>query len=136
MSECIFCKIISGDIPSYTIYEDDDFKVILDAFPSGEGHTLVIPKKHVANVYEIDDDLMGKAHVLAKRAAAAVQTHLNCDGVNILQNNGEAAGQTVFHYHIHILPRFASDDLAMNWKTQCVDPADFEQTKLALKKLI
>lgn len=129
MSDCIFCKIIEGEIPSYTIYEDLDFKVILDAFPSGEGHTLILPKKHIENVFDIDDTLLAKAHQLAKKVATGVKNYLDCEGLNILQNNGSCAGQTVFHYHIHIIPRNPEDGLKFGWKTQELSKEDFEKIK-------
>lgn len=129
MSDCIFCKIIEGEIPSYTIYEDLEFKVILDAFPSGKGHTLILPKKHIENVFDIDDELLSKAHQLAKKVAKAVKDHLGCEGVNILQNNGSCAGQTVFHYHIHIIPRNTDDGMRFGWKTKEMSKEIFEAIK-------
>ena len=99
MSDCIFCKIAGGDIPSATLYEDDDFRVILDLGPATKGHALILPKHHYANLYEIPEEMAAKAMVLAKRMAAAMTEALGCDGFNIVQNNGEVAGQTVFHFH-------------------------------------
>lgn len=106
---CIFCKIANGEIPSTTVYEDEDFKVILDVNPANIGHSLVVCKHHYANIFEMPEDLTAKAFVVAKKVADAVKKATNCDGVNILQNNGEMAGQTVFHFHIHILPRLEGD---------------------------
>lgn len=103
---CIFCKIICGEIPSRTIYEDADFKVILDASPASKGHALILPKEHCANVYEIREDLLAKAAKLAKKLAVHMSEVLACDGINLLQNNGEVAGQTVFHFHMHLIPRY------------------------------
>lgn len=113
--DCIFCKIANGDIPSTTVYEDDDFRVILDINPANLGHCLVLPKTHADNIYEMSEEMTGKAFTLAKKIAAAVKTATDCDGVNILQNNGEAAGQTVFHFHIHIIPRLKSDDVQLGF---------------------
>lgn len=107
--DCIFCKIAKGEIPSTTVYEDDDFKVILDINPANLGHSLVICKHHFANIFEMPEDLTAKGFVVAKKVASAVQNATHCDGINILQNNGEMAGQTVFHFHIHILPRLEGD---------------------------
>ncbi len=115
--KCIFCKIIAGDIPSRTIYEDDDFKVILDASPASKGHALILPKDHCANIYEISEDLLAKAAKLAKKLSAHMTEVLACDGLNVLQNNGEVAGQTVFHFHMHLIPRYKNmknSDL-LNW---------------------
>ncbi len=108
-NNCIFCRIIGGEIPSNTIYEDDTFKVILDVNPASKGHALILPKEHYANIYEIDEEVAGKAFQLAKKLAAHMTAVLKCDGFNILQNNGEVAGQTVFHFHIHLIPRFAEE---------------------------
>ena len=112
---CIFCKLANGDIPTYSLYEDDDFKVIFDAGPATQGHSLIIPKEHAANVYEMDDELLGKAHVLAKKVAAVLTDMFDADGVNILQNNSPAAGQSVFHFHIHVIPRHTGDEAFKPW---------------------
>lgn len=107
---CIFCKIGSGDIPSYKLYEDEDFKVFLDLSPTSYGHALIISKEHYKNLFELDDTIASKALVLAKKVGAAMMNTLHCDGLNVLQNNGEAAGQTMFHFHIHLIPRYKEDD--------------------------
>lgn len=107
---CIFCKIIAGEIPARTIYEDDDFKVTLDIAPAAKGHALIIPKSHYANIYELPEDLAGKVFKLAKKEATHMTEVLGCDGFNIVQNNNEVAGQTVFHFHMHLIPRYLSDD--------------------------
>ena len=114
---CIFCKLANGDIPSATIYEDQDFRVILDLGPASKGHALIIPKEHSADIYEIPEDTAGKAFVLAKRLAIKLTDVLDCDGFNILQNNKEAAGQTVFHFHIHLIPRYEGDTVNVNLKS-------------------
>ena len=115
MNDCIFCKIAKGEIPSATVYEDDDFRVIMDISPASEGHMIILPKEHAANVYELSDEIASKIYVLAKKLATALKDELDCDGINILQNNGEAAGQTVFHLHMHIIPRYYSDDISIRW---------------------
>ena len=91
---CIFCKLANGDIPTNTIYEDADFRVILDASPAAKGHALILPKQHYANMFEIDDEVLAKAAKLAKKVITHEKEVLGCDGYNVLQNNGEAAGQT------------------------------------------
>ena len=106
MSDCIFCKIANGEIPSATVYEDKDFRVIMDISPASEGHMIILPKEHAANVFELSDEIASKIYVLAKKLAKALKEELDCDGINILQNNGEAAGQTVFHLHMHVIPRY------------------------------
>ena len=107
--DCIFCKIAGGDIPSTTVYEDEQFRVLLDLSPATKGHALILPKQHYANIFEIDENILRDLIVLAKKVASAMKETLNCDGVNIVQNNGEAAGQTVFHFHMHIIPRYKDD---------------------------
>ena len=113
---CIFCKLANGDIPTATVYEDEDFRVILDANPAAKGHALILPKEHYANLYEIDDELAGKSMILAKKMITKLTKALGCDGYNIVQNNGEAAGQTVFHFHIHLIPRYDKDGAGVSWK--------------------
>lgn len=116
MENCIFCKIANGEIPAATLYEDEDFRVILDLGPATKGHALLLPKKHAANLYELPDDLAAKAMVLAKKMAGKLTDVLSCDGFNLVQNNGECAGQTVFHFHIHLIPRYKEDDAVITWK--------------------
>ena len=115
MSNCIFCKIANGEIPSATLYEDEDFRVILDLGPASKGHALILPKAHAANIYEISDDMAAKAMILAKKMATKMTEALKCDGFNIVQN-GEPAGQTVFHFHMHLIPRYEGDQVGITWK--------------------
>jgi histidine triad (HIT) family protein len=112
--DCIFCKLANGVFPTNSIYEDDDFNVILDASPANRGHALILPKQHFENLLEADEDVLAKVMPLAKKIATAVKKVTGCDGVNIVQNNGPAAGQTVFHLHIHVVPRF-NDDFEFEW---------------------
>ncbi len=113
--DCIFCKIANGVIPSPAIYEDEDFKVILDRGPAAKGHALVLPKEHFDNVFSMDDATAGKVFVVAAKVARAINKTFGCDGINILQNNNEAAGQTVFHFHMHIIPRYKNDTVNVGW---------------------
>ena len=122
--ECIFCKIANGEIPSATLYEDDDFRVILDLGPAAKGHALILPKKHYANIYEIPEALAAKAMMLAKKMAGAMTEALECDGFNVIQNNGEAAGQTVFHFHMHLIPRYREDHAGITWKPGTLSEED------------
>ena len=115
MSDCIFCKIANGEIPSATLYEDEDFRVILDLGPATKGHALILPKAHFANIYEMPEELLGKAIVLAKKMVSGMTDALKCDGFNIVHNNGEAAGQTVFHFHMHLIPRYKNDHAGITW---------------------
>ena len=113
---CIFCKIANGEIPSATLFEDEDFRVILDLGPATKGHALILPKNHFANLFEIPEEVEAKAFVLAKKIATKMKKVFACDGVNIVQNNGIAAGQTVFHFHIHLIPRYEQDGAGVSWK--------------------
>jgi len=123
---CIFCKLANGDIPTATLYEDDDFRVILDAGPAAKGHALILPKEHYANLYELDDELAAKVLVLAKKMITKLTAILDCDGYNIVQNNGEAAGQTVFHFHLHMIPRYKDDEVGLGWKMGTLTDEDKE----------
>ena len=116
MENCIFCKIANGEIPSATLYEDEEFRVILDLGPASKGHALILPKAHAANIYELPDETAGKAMILAKHMATRIKDALHCDGFNIVQNNGEIAGQTVFHFHVHLIPRYEGDHVGITWK--------------------
>lgn len=115
MDNCIFCKIAAGEIPSATLYEDEDFRVILDLGPASKGHALILPKQHYANLYELPDELAEKVIRLAKKMVIAMTKALQCDGFNVVQNNGEAAGQTVFHFHMHLIPRYKDDHAGVTW---------------------
>lgn len=115
MDDCIFCKLANGVFPTNSIYEDDEFNVILDINPSTKGHALVLPKNHCDNALVADSELLGKAINIAAKTGNALKKALGCDGINIVQNNGEAAGQTVFHLHFHVIPRYTDDNLGINW---------------------
>ena len=116
MENCIFCKIANGEIPSNTIYEDDNFRVILDNGPATRGHALVLPKEHYANLFELPEDVAAGAMKVAKNVATIMQEKLDCDGLNLVQNNGECAGQSVMHFHLHVIPRYRNDGQHMLWK--------------------
>lgn len=113
---CIFCKLANHVFDTNIIFEDDDFTVILDANPATKGHALILPKEHYANLYEMPDDLLAKAAVLTKKVVSRLTEKLETDGYNIVQNNGETAGQTVFHFHIHLIPRYKDDGQRIGWK--------------------
>ncbi len=123
---CIFCKIARGDIPSATLYEDEEFRVILDLGPASKGHALVIPKIHAANLFELPDETAAKALVIAKKVAAQLKEGLQADGLNVVQNNGAAAGQTVDHFHIHLIPRYENDTVNVKWVPGTISEADKE----------
>lgn len=126
--DCIFCKLANGDIPTNVVYEDDDFTVIMDASPATKGHSLILPKEHFSNIYELDDELAGKVFVLAKKLATEMTDKLQCDGFNIVQNNGETAGQTVFHFHMHLIPRYKGDNQKIGWNP--TEPSKEEQKEI------
>ncbi|MDD6440997.1 MAG: HIT family protein [bacterium] len=131
---CIFCKIANGEIPSATLYEDEDFRVILDLGPATKGHALILPKEHYANLYEIDEEVAAKAFKLAKKMVTELTEVLGCDGYNVVQNNGAAAGQTVFHFHMHLIPRYKNDDAGFGWKTGKLTDVDRDDILERLKK--
>ena len=112
---CIFCKLANGVFPTNTIYEDEEFRVILDLEPAAKGHALILPKEHYKNLYELPDDTAGKVMKLAKKMAIRMTEKLGADGFNLVQNNNEIAGQTVFHFHLHLIPRYNEDGQKINW---------------------
>ena len=132
--DCIFCKIANGDIPSKTLYEDEDFRVILDLGPATKGHALILPKEHADNLYELPDETASKVFVLAKKLAMKMKEKLNCDGLNIVQNNGEVAGQTVFHFHMHLIPRYKNDKSGFGWKPGKLTDEDRDEILEKLKE--
>ncbi len=119
MNDCIFCKIINGEIPSYKIYEDDDVYAFLDINPVSCGHTLVVPKEHYCDIFEIPDNLLSKINIVVKKLSSTIKEKLKCDGINVLQNNGSCAGQTVFHYHVHIQPVYVDSKIDESVESIC-----------------
>lgn len=134
MENCIFCKIANGEIPAATLYEDENFRVILDLGPASKGHALILPKTHAANIYELSDELAGKAMILAKKMAFRLTDALKCDGFNIVQNNGEVAGQTVFHFHMHLIPRYKGDNVGITWTPGTLSDQDKEEILSKIKE--
>lgn len=114
--DCIFCKIAAGEIPSATVYEDENFRAILDLGPAAKGHTLVIPKDHSENLLDVSPETAKKALSVISKTANAIKDAMGCDGINVVQNNGEAAGQTVMHLHFHIIPRYNNDNVNIGWQ--------------------
>ena len=113
---CIFCKIANGEIPSSTVYEDEDFRVILDLGPAAKGHALILPKEHFKDVTELDPKIAAKVLPLGAKLGTAMKKSLGCAGFNLVQNNGEAAGQTVFHFHVHVIPRYEGGPVIAGWE--------------------
>lgn len=127
--DCIFCKIANGEIPSKTIYEDGDFRVILDLAPATKGHALILPKEHAANLYELSEEHAAKVLVISKKVAAQMREKLQCDGLNLVQNNGEVAGQTVHHFHLHMIPRYMEDGQKIGWEPGESTPEGLEMVR-------
>lgn len=127
--DCIFCKIANGEIPSKTLYEDEQFRVILDLGPATKGHALILPKDHFANLYELPDETAAKVMQLAKKMATQMTEKLGCDGFNLVQNNGETAGQTVFHFHLHLIPRYENDGQKIGWIPGSPSQEELEEIK-------
>ena len=120
-ANCIFCKIANGELPSFTLYEDDMFKVIFDLSPLSKGHAIIFPKNHYKNLFTLDDECAQKIMVVAKKVATAMNEVLGCDGFNLLQNNEEIAGQTIFHFHIHLIPRYVNDNVKFPTSSNSLD---------------
>lgn len=130
---CIFCKIANGEIPSNTIYEDDMFRVILDNGPATKGHALILPKDHYQNLFDLPEDTAAEAMKLAKKIAARQIEVLHADGLNLVQNNGAQAGQTVGHFHIHVIPRYQNDGQKIGWKPGKPAPEQLQELCQELK---
>lgn len=130
--DCIFCKIANGEIPSKTLYEDERFRVILDLGPATKGHALILPKDHFSNLFELPDETAGEVMKLAIRMAVQMKEKLHADGFNLVQNNGECAGQTVMHFHLHLIPRYEGDGQHILWKPVETTQEELEQIKNAI----
>ncbi len=130
---CIFCKIAAGQIPSATLWEDENFRVILDLGPASRGHALILPKEHFADLCELDDTMAAKVLPLAKKVGIAMMKTLGCAGFNLVQNNGEAAGQTVRHFHVHIIPRYEGGPKIVAWEPGELTDVDKQQIVEAVR---
>ena len=126
--DCIFCKLANGIIPTNHLYEDDVVKVIFDVSPASKGHVLVLPKEHYDNIYSLDDDTASHIFQVAVKIAKAMKESLHIDGLNIVQNNGEAAGQTVFHFHLHVIPRYDGQAPIVTWNPGSSEPEELQET--------
>ncbi len=116
--DCIFCRIIAGEIPAHRIAEDAATLAFLDIHPLSQGHTLVIPRRHCANLFEAQPDDLAAVAQMTKQVGQQLKAALSPDGLNVMQNNGPAAGQDVFHYHVHLIPRWSNDGLLRGWQRQ------------------
>lgn len=131
--ECIFCKIVKGEIPSIKIYEDNDFLVFMDIFPIVKGHSLIIPKEHYRNALDTPEHIGAKMYPLITKIANSVKKAYNADGIGIMQFNEPAAGQEVFHSHVHILPRFKDDNVKISIPQRL--KLDMEEIKAEAEKI-
>lgn len=134
-NNCIFCKIINKEIPSKLIYEDDDFYAMLDIAPATKGHVLILPKEHASTMSELSDDKLSKILILAKKIIEAMKKVHGFTDYNIIQNNGRLAGQTVNHYHLHLIPRYSVDEVSL-WSPHDGDPSITDELAEAVRKLI
>lgn len=132
MTDCIFCKIIEGEIPSNKIYEDEDTFAFLDIKPVNIGHTLVVPKRHSRNLMNIDDESLSRTINVVKKVAIALKKSLNADGVNMGMNNEPGAGQVVFHTHFHVIPRFKDDGIKL-WPQKDISQEELAETAEKIK---
>lgn len=123
--DCIFCRIIAGEIPSHKVYEDDATLAFLDINPASRGHAVVIPKEHAADLFSLSPDALAATAKSTQTVARLLQRGVQPDGINILQNNGPEAGQSVFHYHVHVIPRWSGDRALGMWKPGATDHAAF-----------
>ncbi|MGN0480733.1 MAG: HIT family protein [Lachnospiraceae bacterium] len=125
--DCIFCKLANGDIPTNALYEDDNVKVIFDLSPASKGHVLILPKEHYDNIFDMTKEAGEKVFATAVKLAPALKRATGCEGMNIVQNNGEIAGQTVFHFHMHMIPRYTGDTVSVGWKPGELDKEAAQQ---------
>lgn len=133
---CIFCKIANGAIPSSTVYEDEEFRVILDLGPASKGHALILPKEHYTDVCDLDEKTAAKIFPLAAKIGTAMKKSLGCAGFNLVQNNGTAAGQTVFHFHVHVIPRYEGGPEIVSWTPGEETPDELSKTAEKIKKAL
>ena len=134
--DCIFCKIANGGIPSETIYEDDMFRVIMDLGPASKGHALILPKQHYRDICDLDEETAAKVLPLASKIGVAMKKALGCSGFNVVQNNGKEAGQTVFHFHVHLIPRYEEGPVMVSWMPGKVSPEELAQTGAAIRSAL
>lgn len=132
-NNCIFCKIANGEIPSATVYEDDAFRVILDLGPASKGHALILPKNHFKDICEADEATAGKLFPLAAKIGEAMKKGLGADGFNVVQNNGSCAGQTVFHLHVHVIPRYEGGPTMVSWNPGKAESEELAKTADTIK---
>jgi len=128
-NDCIFCKLANGEIPARTIYEDELFRVILDASPATRGHALILPKEHYGDLFDLGEKEKTALMEVAQKVALKMKEKLNFDGFNLVQNNGQLAGQTVFHFHLHLIPRYKNEENQekLSWNHLVMDAEELDQ---------
>ncbi|MGL5435909.1 MAG: HIT family protein [Lachnospiraceae bacterium] len=126
-NDCIFCKIANGDIPAATVYEDQDCRVILDMSPASRGHALILPKQHFKDLSDADPNVTARILPLAGRVGTAMKKGLGAAGFNVVSNNGTSAGQTVFHLHVHVIPRYENGPTMISWEPGTAETAELRQ---------
>ena len=131
--DCIFCKIVAGDLPSETVQEDEHTVAFMDINPWTRGHALVIPRTHSPNLYEVGEDDLRHTSSAAKRLALRMRERLRCDGVNLLNASEPAAWQTVFHFHMHVIPRYQDDPLQLPVRPRQAEPAELAEVAAELR---
>ena len=134
--DCIFCKIANGEIPPTTIYENEEFRVFFDIAPASKGHCLIVPKEHFNDIFDMDEETGSRLFSLAVKVAGSLKKELNCEGMNIVQNNGTIAGQTVFHFHLHLIPRYTGDTVNVGWEPGEADTEELKVLAEAVRKNI
>ena len=135
MEECLFCKIVKGELPSSKIYEDGDTLAFLDLFPVNKGHSLVIPKEHYETIFDVPSDILSKVSSVMKNVADAVKKGVNADGISIAQSNGKDAGQVIPHIHFHVMPRFKDDGLKL-WPQGKYEEGEMDKFKEDISKFL
>tara|TARA_B100001971_G_C18005000_1_gene439335 strand:+ start:341 stop:748 length:408 start_codon:yes stop_codon:yes gene_type:complete len=135
MSDCLFCKIVKGELPSSKIYEDEDTLAFLDLFPVNKGHSLVIPKEHYETIFDVPSDILSKVSSVMKNVADAVKKGVNADGISIAQSNGKDAGQVIPHIHFHVMPRFKDDGLKL-WPQGKYEEGEMDKFKEDISKFL
>lgn len=137
MNDCLFCRIAAGEIPSSTLYEDQDVRVILDINPASVGHALILPKDHASSLLDYPSDKLGHVFEVAQILGNAMKSRLHCDGVNVIANCGQAAGQTVDHFHVHVIPRYldkTKDNLVL--ESGSIAPVDLQEIVALLQEAL
>jgi histidine triad (HIT) family protein len=132
VSDCIFCKIVAGELPATVVASEERALAFLDINPATRGHTLVIPRAHAQDIHDVGADDLAATISLAQRIAATARERLGADGVTLLQSSGSAAWQTVFHFHIHVIPRYSGDPLRLPWVPAPGDPQELAEAAAAL----